>query len=586
MIKSLKIFDKENKRYLITNFHKLNYPKHSKLVFVDEYLFHLYNKEEKLTYNCSYVHSVNDVLKINNSIEDIVKKKLFTYKKKIKYLLNFYHKKSNSEKYWGLITDRFLIILLKSIVQNVKLFENIKLNNFHTIYGVVKEKIFWDTETVEGYIFSNDFRKLLSFFVLKELNNNFVNLKYARVDKGTNTNKIKIYRSILRYIFRLYIFFLKPILIVNGHIGLKNTFNFFLRSYGKIINVPDYLIFNKANNISFLDRNFRKQIKIHENDIVDIIFNKVIGRLFPINYLENFNLIIEDNRKISKKIRVIGTGNCHYYHDHFNILTSEILNNKNGKLVIFQHGGGISKTEDIALEHIDQKYALKKYYFDNPKGLGMHFFNEKKISFEEIKKRNLILILNTATTVDSNHYYHTSRYAKLDPSLVFFSKLKEFNKKKIKLKLFPEKNSLKIKNLWNEKFGNNINFLPIFSNSNKQKFYKAKLVILNDISTPLWELLFIGVPFILICNKNILAAWQYKNSFKKKIIQLNKINVLFNDPLKAADFVNSLDKDHSIDEWWKKISQTKIFMDFKNFLIVERPNYLQRIVKDLKNLNK
>jgi hypothetical protein len=30
----------------------------------------------------------------------------------------------------------------------------------------------------------------------------------------------------------------------------------------------------------------------------------------------------------------------------------------------------------------------------------------------------------------------------------------------------------------------------------------------------------------------------------------------------------------------------KIFLDFKNFLIVEKRNYLPRIVKELKDLNK
>lgn len=82
MVKLFKIFNKKNKEYLITHFHKLNYPKGSKLVFIDESLFHLYNNKEKLTYNCSYIHSVNNVLKINNFVNDIVKKNYLSIKKK------------------------------------------------------------------------------------------------------------------------------------------------------------------------------------------------------------------------------------------------------------------------------------------------------------------------------------------------------------------------------------------------------------------------------------------------------------------------------------------------------------------------
>jgi hypothetical protein len=90
----------------------------------------------------------------------------------------------------------------------------------------------------------------------------------------------------------------------------------------------------------------------------------------------------------------------------------------------------------------------------------------------------------------------------------------------------------------------------------------------------------------LICSKNFFDSLQYKASFKQKFISLSKINIFFNDPIQAAEFVNSLDKDYLIEEWWKKISKTKIFLDFKNFLIVEKDNYLPRIVEELKYLNK
>ena len=166
----------------------------------------------------------------------------------------------------------------------------------------------------------------------------------------------------------------------------------------------------------------------------------------------------------------------------------------------------------------------------------------------------------------------------------FFSKLNESNKKKVLVKLFPEKNSFIVENLWKKNFGNKLNFLPIFSDAKKERYFKAKLVVLNDISTPLWELLFFGLPFILICNQRVLEIWQYQNSFKKKFINLKKINIWFDDPVKAAHFVNSLDKDYLIEEWWKKITKTKIFLDFKNFLIVEKFNYLPRIIKELKAL--
>jgi putative transferase (TIGR04331 family) len=576
----------KKKKYFITTLHKLNYPEGSKLIFFNENLFHLYKAEDRSPYKCSYIYRAEDIVKLYNSIDIDVNEKLVIYRREFSDLLNIYHNTNNSEKYWGLIIDQFLIILLKSIILNIKLFKKIKFKYFNKIYKTIKSENISNFYAFKGYVRSNDYKELLSLFVLKELNSKFVNLKYKNISKVGNKNKIKIYILLLRSIIRLYISFFKPILIVNGYIGLKNSIQFFFKSLGRIINVPENLLFYKVNNNFYIDQNFRQRIIISEKDIVDKIFNKIIGRLFPVSYLENFNSIKKDIKKISKKIKIIGTGNCHYYHDHFNILTSEILKRNNGKLLIFQHGGAISKTNNIELEHIDQKYASTKYYFDNPKGLGMHFFSEKKISFAEIKKRNSILILNTTSVFESNIYYQFPRYTNLDPSQVFFSNLNKFHKKKVLLKLFPQKESFKIKESWKKNFGNKINFLPILSNAKKEKFYKAKLVILNDISTPLWELLFCGLPFILICNKSTIDPWQYKKLFIRKIVKLKKINVFFNDPVKAADFVNSLDKDFLIEEWWKKINSMQIFLDFKNFLIIEKRNYLSRIVKDLRDLNK
>ena len=75
-----------------------------------------------------------------------------------------------------------------------------------------------------------------------------------------------------------------------------------------------------------------------------------------------------------------------------------------------------------------------------------------------------------------------------------------------------------------------------------------------------------------------------KTSFRRKLIKLKKINLLFEDPKKASHFVNSLIKDNQLEKWWNKTSKTKIFLNLKNYLLIERKNYLTMIVKDIINL--
>ena len=205
----------------------------------------------------------------------------------------------------------------------------------------------------------------------------------------------------------------------------------------------------------------------------------------------------------------------------------------------------------------------------------------QKISLDEIKKRNSILILENKVfsfrhgeTTIANYYSETF--------FSFFSNLEEMNKKKVLYKSFPEKYSLILNKLWKLKFRKKIKFSPIFSNATNENYYNAKLVIIDSVSTSLYELLYLRMPFIMILNPN--NSLFLKTSFRRKLIKLKKINLLFEDPKKASHFVNSLIKDNQLEKWWNKTSKTKIFLNLKNYLLIERKNYLTMIVKDIINL--
>ena len=190
------------------------------------------------------------------------------------------------------------------------------------------------------------------------------------------------------------------------------------------------------------------------------------------------------------------------------------------------------------------------------------------------------MILNTEISFDRNS--HSNQYFNhpyLDPSQVFYMNLDESIKKKSSVKLFPQKSSFEVKKLWLKKFGKKINFIPFFMNSRRNNFFNAKMVILNDINTAMYELVYAGLPFILIADLNNRP--DLKKEFKKQLINLKKINILFEDPSKAAKFVNLLVKNNHIEKWWEKSYKTNIFLGFKNSIIVEKKNYVPMIIKHL-----
>ena len=101
--------------------------------------------------------------------------------------------------------------------------------------------------------------------------------------------------------------------------------------------------------------------------------------------------------------------------------------------------------------------------------------------------------------------------------------------------------SLKI---WKQKFNNDVN---IINKWDKKLFNKFRIVVIDDLSTPICELLYIGIPFIVINNE---LEW-LKQNMVKKIKKLKKLNIWFDDPKDAYHFINkNYDK---IPSWWKKI---------------------------------
>ena len=103
--------------------------------------------------------------------------------------------------------------------------------------------------------------------------------------------------------------------------------------------------------------------------------------------------------------------------------------------------------------------------------------------------------------------------------------------------------------------------------------------MINDISTPLYELMYIGVPFILVSDNKFN---ELNTKFVKKFKKLEKLKILYTSPIKAAEFVNN--NYNAIDDWWKGVSKEKNFINLKNNLFVEKSDYINSITKELINI--
>ena len=109
----------------------------------------------------------------------------------------------------------------------------------------------------------------------------------------------------------------------------------------------------------------------------------------------------------------------------------------------------------------------------------------------------------------------------------------------------------------------------------KKIIHKYKLVIHDNDSTTFLISMFYNIPTILILDAKIE---KFRPNAKKFYKALNKNNILFYDPVRAAKFVNKIE--NSVENWWYSKNIQKIRKNFcSNF--IKKSN---RPIYELKNI--
>ena len=573
------------KKILITSFSKLNYKLYKNFIFTDEYLLRLYQKEDLKKLNYGYANSISSIEKFRHK-KNYFFKKINKYRNQLTCQLNAFHNTNYTKEYWGLILDAFLFSLIDTLIKEIKLIKNVK-KKFRNIctHDYLFTQVFFDSIEVQRFISENqDYQKLVRTIIAKEIGIKIIenkNKKHKEEYILRNSSFFNFVTNLPNFFLRSYVFIFKPTLLLQGYFGIKNSMKIFFKSFGRVFFLPSNKFFYKKKFFFKVNKKARNKIEVKENDLLDRVFNLLIGRLLPATFLEGFHFIKRQDLFFAKRISKIGSAVNISVNDQFTFLAAEILKNK-GKLLTFQHGGCIEEPIISFQKILEEKYSTKRYLWTNPKGLGQHFLTRyKKILQSNIKNNKQILIFPTQIFVHSFHGFgqnmKKNNHPYLDKNYDFFNNLNKENKKHVLLKLFPHSTSKFVKKIWQKKFGNNINFAETYSS--KVHFYNSKLVVINDISTPLYELMYVGVPFILITDNKFN---ELSTHFIKKLQNLKKLKILYTCPIKAAEFVNN--NYNAIDDWWKGVSKEKNFINLKNNLFVEKSDYINSITKELINI--
>jgi putative transferase (TIGR04331 family) len=310
---------------------------------------------------------------------------------------------------------------------------------------------------------------------------------------------------------------------------------------------------------------------IPEDDIFDKIFNQYNKNVLPSSFIENFEKFYRYEDDICKRIKNLGSAVLFLESDIYRFFAIKIKR-RGGKLINFQHGG-LNRMRKFSLEELFvDSYADLDFWWHDKNGIGVPYFDNHKPNY---KSNDEILFFPTInlyqeTTVNLKKCNHIN----LNQYWKFFELMKNDLKAKVKIKLMHHKNSDSLKRIWEKKYNKNI--ILNKKNYKGSVFKNFKIVIIDNYSTPLFELLYISHPFIIINDSKLI---EYNKDFREIVQKLNQLGILFKSETKAAQFINS--NYQNIDLWWKKIIKKKKFRQIKKKLYPKEKFDYQKLFYNL-----
>lgn len=551
--------------------------KKNELVFSNEYFAELQKLNNNQTINkrkviFSYVESLNQNKIFNKNELNFVLKKIREIRFALYKKLNLIHSTNHDQNYWGLLIDHYLFFLIKFIYRELKV---IKLKpNYYKVLNKENKKFLKFKSLKE---FHNNFnnkstkiflkKKIFEYFIKKKKEKFFL-FKKENIKADFNFSNYFVL-NLLNFLLNIF----KPVLIAGGYMGKLMAFKIFIKSFGKILVVPENF-FPEIDKDFIINNKMRENMEIEGNSHFIKLFNILNKLVFPGSLLENYNFFSKKFKLISNKINNLGNSGAIFENDTVKFLA--VYQKKLGKKIFsFQHGSHFNVWKDSIFEIYEKKYLDIRFSWNDKNSFGSQYLPRLKINKTNKKKYKDIVFLTAQNYLNDPLIEPLEKKNHPSKNLNFeiYKNLKLDLKLASKIKLFPSKESTFTSNIWKNKFGKKIKVFSDTSIRSISFFRKAKIVIIDDISTPLYELFYLNIPFILVMdsfhrlNKNLL----------KKIFLLKKMNILFLNPVHASRFLN---KNYgNIEEWWSYNIKQKNFKELKKLLFEDKKFEIEEVIK-------
>jgi putative transferase (TIGR04331 family) len=471
---------------------------------------------------------------------------------KLSEALNIYHNENLPTFYWKILIgpwfrhfisifyDRYLNL---SIMFNPN--EEVEIKNYSMNQDVIPNNMLDFYNLIKSDEYNYQIYKAIFLKIFKIDNNN----ENKDLDQSNMINIKQKYKKRGNFFEILSRFFYKDknVMIKNSYFSKKDLVRLFFISKFRIF--PGSLNFNRNSFDENVDPN-RKTffLKSNNKNIFENILSECIKDYIPKIFIENYKNLKSKADIYKNRPKVILSANS-WYFDEFFCHIAGLSKLENGKLLSNQHGGnyGIEKyVGDHEIKIADRYYSWgwELLLYNNIKPLP----STKLYFYHKFKANKLEKILFVSTSyprfvIDHvyNISYNFSNY--LEDQKVFIGQLNQTTLDKIRFRIHREDNGWNIKEQLLD-VNNNLTFesweIP-FSKS----LMASSLYICDHLSTTFIEALNLNIPTILFWRD---AYYNINNEFSHYIEDLKKVGILYDNPIKAANFIEKIIQNPG--DWW------------------------------------
>lgn len=541
-----------------------------------------------------------EILKLKEKLSIAEKQRRYRYLlelyrrliQEIANVLNQYHKKNFSTRYWSILIGPWLRYYIYILYERFKTLEHIFMvnKNFQTL-GLDEANYHYPIDTLDFMeLLKEDSYNLQIYTKLIKSTKLFIITQYikrrvrSRCNKKTPNNKLKRF-------FWIFIFYFlrkrKKLGLFKSYFPKLTRLYFMVFSMGKLMEIPEAILPEldcTEKDYSFSLRNEIKLKYTGNNQFEDFLYSSLIEDL-PICFLEGYNKYFMHAKQTINylgHIKGFVSANAWYYSELFKQI-SALKAESNNKLYGIQHGGNYGNIQfNVSCEH--ELEILDNYYtwgwsstIKMVKPMPINKLSSRFSFNKNMGAKDVLYGLTCLPRFDNNYFILLpSEFEKyLNDQKVFISSLSEEAKNYLFVRPHHEDLGWNIKGKLRENFSQ-LKF-DDWGTSFLERLHSCKLYICDHLSTTHIESLALNKPTILFWRP---GYFPYSETAVSYYQTLKDVGILFDEPVSAAIAVNEIIND--VECWWampeRQIAVRKFCQQYARVSITSEKIWLHELL--------